>query len=69
MEGPNPNFDVHSLSFIRNAYKEQFSQLVKYFEKIRNTLVIFLKVREQTLFKIGEKYSFSSKKSSLYDIF
>ena len=56
------NFSVlHSLSFIRNAYKEGFSWLLKYFEKIRNTLVIFLKIKEQTSLKIGKKHGFSSK--------
>ena len=45
------NNTIHSLSFIRNAYKEQFSWLVKSFEKIRNRLVIFLKINLKTLVK------------------
>ena len=40
------SLDLHSLSFIRNAYKERFSWLVKFFENIRNRLVIFLKIKE-----------------------
>ena len=52
---------IHTLSFIRNAYKERFSWLVKFFEKIRNRLVIFLKIKEQTSLKIGKKHGFSSK--------
>ena len=43
-----------SLSFIRNAYKEQFSWLVKFFEKIRNRLVIFQKIKEQKSEEITE---------------
>ena len=30
--------DLHSFCFIRNAYKERFSWLVKYFDKIRKRL-------------------------------
>jgi len=55
-------WSVHSLSFIRNAYKEQFSWVVKFFEKIRNRLVIFQKIKEQTSSNISEKQGFSSKK-------
>ena len=40
-------FYVHSFCFIRNAYTERFWGLVKIFEKIRNRLLIFLKIKEQ----------------------
>ena len=45
----SPTFEVHSVCFIRNAYKERFSPLVKFLEKIRNRLVVFQKVKEQKL--------------------
>ena len=41
--------EVHTLCFIRNAYKERFSRLVKLKGKIRNRLVIFLKNKEHII--------------------
>ena len=38
---------LHTLCFIRNAYKERFSPLVKFLEKLRNGLVIFQKNKER----------------------
>ena len=55
------DLQLHSLSFIRNAYKERFSWLFKFFERIRNRLVIFLKFKEHTSWKISEKGGLPSK--------
>ena len=63
--GRRGRLNAHSLSFIRNTYKEQFSWLVKSFEKIRNRLVIFLKIKEQRSYNISEKHGFPSKNCSL----
>ena len=57
--------ELHSLSFIRNAYKERFLWLVKYFENIRNTLVSFLKTKEQTSLKMVKNMVFPQDKCSL----
>ena len=40
-------FAIQALCFIRNAYKERFSPLVKFLEKLRNGLVIFQKNKER----------------------
>ena len=40
------NVTIHTLCFIRNAYKERFSRLVNLKGKIRNRLVIFQKNKE-----------------------
>ena len=42
-------------------YKERFSWLVKSFEKIRNRLVIFLKIKEQKSWGIAQKHIFPQK--------
>ena len=42
---------LHTLCFIRNAYKERFWPLVKILGKIRNRLVIFQKIKEQKWLK------------------
>ena len=56
--GCGPNYEnLHSVCFIRNAYKERFSPLVKFLEKIRNRLVVFQKVKEQKLVMFLEEIS------------
>ena len=41
---------LHLLCFVRNAYKERFSPLVKILEKIRNRLFLFHQIKELILF-------------------